>query len=226
MGDLRKNAQAAHADPAKGAEPAAADKELAEKGSYVMGMSIAKNIKGQGSDFDTEALCTGLKDRLAGAKARFSEEETQNVLNEFQKHMEAVMAKAGEAAAAEGKAFLAKNGKEEGVTTTKSGLQYKVLKKGDGATPKPEDTVRVHYHGTLIDGTVFDSSVERNEPAEFGVTQVIKGWTEALQLMTVGSKYKLFIPSDLAYGDRGAGGKIKPGAALVFEVELLGIVKQ
>ena len=121
------------------------------------------------------------------------------------------------------KTYLAENAKKEGVTTTESGLQYEVINSGKGAKPAPSDQVTVHYHGTLLDGTVFDSSVDRGEPASFGVTQVIKGWTEALQLMSIGDKWKLTIPSDLAYGDQGAGGMIGPGATLVFEVELLGI---
>lgn len=124
----------------------------------------------------------------------------------------------------QGTAFLAQNAEAEGVVTTASGLQYKVLQTGNGSTsPGPNDRVRVHYHGTLLDGTVFDSSVERGEPISFGLNQVIKGWTEGLQLMVVGQKNRLFIPSDLAYGDRGAGGKIGPGSTLIFDVELLGI---
>jgi FKBP-type peptidyl-prolyl cis-trans isomerase len=125
-----------------------------------------------------------------------------------------------------GNAFLEKNGAREGVTTTESGLQYEVLKEGTGAKPTATDKVRVHYHGTLIDGTVFDSSVDRGEPATFGVSQVIKGWTEALQLMPVGSKWKVFIPSELGYGERGAGGNIGPNEALIFEMELLEIIKE
>ena len=124
-----------------------------------------------------------------------------------------------------GENFLAENGKREGVVTTTSGLQYEIIKKGNGATPTANDKVRVHYHGTLIDGTVFDSSIDRGEPAEFGVSQVIKGWTEALQLMPVGSKWKLYIPYDLAYGDKEVSEEIKPYSTLIFEVELLDIVK-
>ncbi|MFM9053078.1 MAG: FKBP-type peptidyl-prolyl cis-trans isomerase, partial [Bacteroidota bacterium] len=127
---------------------------------------------------------------------------------------------------AESKKFLENNKKKNGVTTTASGLQYEVIKQGTGPKPTAEDTVRTHYHGTLIDGTVFDSSVERGEPAEFPVGAVIKGWTEALQLMPVGSKYRLYIPSDLAYGERSAGPKIGPGSTLIFDVELLEIVSK
>ena len=123
-----------------------------------------------------------------------------------------------------GRAFLEENKKKENVVALESGLQYEIITKGDGATPKATDSVRCHYHGTLLDGTVFDSSVQRGEPAVFGVNQVIKGWVEALQLMPVGSKWRLFIPSNLAYGEQGAGGSIEPNSTLIFEVELLGIV--
>lgn len=149
----------------------------------------------------------------------------------MRKYMEAEMKKAEENKIIygdnieKGENFLAENGKREGVVTTKSGLQYEIIKKGNGATPTANDKVRVHYHGTLIDGTVFDSSIDRGEPAEFGVSQVIKGWTEALQLMPVGSKWKLYIPYDLAYGDREVSEEIKPYSTLIFEVELLDIVK-
>ncbi|MDP6722423.1 MAG: FKBP-type peptidyl-prolyl cis-trans isomerase, partial [Pirellulaceae bacterium] len=129
----------------------------------------------------------------------------------------------GEKNKADGKAFLAKNGKKDGVITLASGLQYQVLKKGNGKRPTKADRVKTHYHGTLLDGTVFDSSVERKEPISFGVTGVIAGWTEALQLMQVGDKWRLFVPSDLAYAERGAGADIGPHATLIFEVELLGI---
>jgi len=150
-----------------------------------------------------------------------SYQEAQQVINTF---FEALQAKAGEAAIAAGKNFLAENAKRPEVVTLPSGLQYEILTKGTGNIAKASDTVKVHYHGTLIDGNVFDSSVNRGEPATFGVTQVISGWVEALQLMPVGSKWKLFIPSDLAYGAQGAGQAIGPHTTLIFEVELLDIV--
>ena len=150
-----------------------------------------------------------------------SYQEAQTIINEF---FQALQAKVSEAAKQAGTAFLAENAKREGVVTLESGLQYEVVTEGNGATPSAADQVKVHYHGSLIDGTVFDSSVQRGEPATFGVTQVISGWVEALQLMPVGSKWRLFIPSDLAYGAQGAGQHIAPYSTLVFEVELLEIV--
>jgi FKBP-type peptidyl-prolyl cis-trans isomerase FklB len=141
----------------------------------------------------------------------------------FQRCLATVQAEAAEKTKAENKDFLEKNGKKAGVKTTASGLQYEVIKEGTGAKPTDTTTVSVHYHGTLMDGTVFDSSVDRGTPASFKLNQVIKGWTEGIQLMSVGSKYKFWIPSDLAYGDMGSGGVIKPGALLIFEVELLGL---
>jgi FKBP-type peptidyl-prolyl cis-trans isomerase FklB len=138
--------------------------------------------------------------------------------------MVSAQAEAAVASKAEAKTFLEKNGKKEGVKTTASGLQYQVIKEGTGVKPTDSSMVSVNYHGTLMDGTVFDSSVERGQPAQFPLNQVIKGWTEGIKLMSVGSKYKFWIPADLAYGDQGAGGKIKPGALLIFEVELLKII--
>jgi FKBP-type peptidyl-prolyl cis-trans isomerase FklB len=196
-----------------------------QKAGYIIGGNIARQLKSQPVQLDTEAVVAGLRAGLAGDKAKFTQEETEKIMKEMQDLAMAGAKKAGEANATKGKEFLATNGKREGVTTTPSGLQYEVLKKGEGKKPTKEETVKVHYHGTLIDGKVFDSSVQRGEPAEFGVGQVIPGWTEALQLMPVGSKWKLFIPSEIAYGDRGAGGDIGPGATLIFEVELLDIVK-
>ena len=199
------------------------------KAAYVIGCNIARNIKRDIADIDVTALVAGLQDVLSGKTPAIADADAMKVMEEFQKEMQAKQEKAageaGEKNAKAGDEFLAKNGKREGVTTTASGLQYEVIKKGDGAKPKATETVKVHYHGTLIDGTVFDSSVKRGEPATFGVNQVIPGWVEALQLMPVGSKWKLFIPSKLAYGERGAGNDIGPNSALVFEVELLGIEK-
>lgn len=193
-----------------------------EKFSYAIGVNIAQNLQQQGIDaLDADALAKGLADHLAGG-SKISDQEMQMIIqSEMQKAQQSKHSKNVD----EGKAFLAANAKRPGVTVLPSGLQYEVIKAGTGSKPAPSDKVKVHYHGTLIDGTVFDSSVERGQPAEFGVTQVIQGWVEGLQLMPVGSKWKLFIPYDLAYGERGAGGAIGPYAALVFEVELLEIVK-
>jgi len=192
-----------------------------EKVSYSLGVNMASSVKSQGLEsIDANAVAKAFNDVFEGKDLDISEEESMSILQEFFGKIQAEKsAKANEA----GKTYLAENAKKEGVTTTESGLQYEVINSGKGAKPNPSDQVTVHYHGTLLDGTVFDSSVDRGEPATFGVTQVIKGWTEALQLMSIGDKWKLTIPSDLAYGDQGAGGMIGPGATLVFEVELLGI---
>ncbi|MGB4414365.1 MAG: FKBP-type peptidyl-prolyl cis-trans isomerase [Paludibacter sp.] len=193
-----------------------------EKVSYALGLSLGNNLLSSGIDhIDYVKLAKGIQDVLEHNKPEISYQEAQTVINEF---FEAVQAKASEGAIKAGKDFLAENGKRPEVVTLASGLQYEVLTEGKGAKPKASDKVKVHYHGTLIDGTVFDSSVNRGEPAIFGTTQVISGWVEALQLMPVGSKWKLFIPSDLAYGAQGAGQAIGPHTTLVFEVELLAIV--
>lgn len=201
--------------------------------SYSIGVNIGGNLKRQEMDIDAKALVAGISDAIAG-KTVLSEAEMREVMTAFQQEMETKMA-AKENAREEqnakvapenlkkGEEFLAANAKKEGVTTTASGLQYKVLKSGGGKTPKATDTVKTHYHGTLIDGTVFDSSVERGEPVSFPVNRVIPGWTEALQLMKEGDKWQLTIPSKLAYGERGAGDKIGPNCTLVFEVELLSV---
>jgi FKBP-type peptidyl-prolyl cis-trans isomerase FklB len=204
-----------------------------EKFSYALGMNIgtglAGNLKKQSVEFDPNLVSQGLKDTLAGAKPRMTEAEAQAVLTEVQNELKKqAQEKAQQAAASnktEGDAFLAANKAKEGVVTLPSGLQYKILTAGTGPKPAATDSVVCNYRGTLINGTEFDSSYKRGQPATFGVGQVIKGWTEALQLMPVGSKWQLVIPGNLAYGERGAaGGEIGPNAALIFEVELLSIV--
>ena len=201
----------------------------ASPASYIIGTNIASNLKSQGADVNLESLVAGLTDVLKGTGSKIAPAEAQEIMTKFQDEMKAKTdAKAGESGKkniTEGKAFLEKNSKVEGVKTTASGLQYSVMKEGTGEKPKSTETVKVHYHGTLLDGTVFDSSVQRTEPATFPLDGVIKGWTEGLQLMPVGSKYKFVLPSELAYGERGAGGDIGPNAVLTFEVELLEIVK-
>lgn len=192
-----------------------------EKVSYSLGVNVATGVKAQGLDtIDANAVAKAFKDVFAGNDLDISEEESMQVLQDyFGKLAAEKSAQAGEA----GSVYLTENGAKEGVITTESGLQYEVMTEGSGAKPTADDQVTVHYHGMLTDGTVFDSSVDRGEPAQFGVTQVIPGWVEALQLMSVGDKWKLTIPSELAYGDKGAGGLIGPGETLVFEVELIGI---
>ncbi len=193
-----------------------------DKISYALGLSLGNNLISSGiSTLNYTKLAKGIQDVLEQNQPEISYQEAQNVINDF---FQQLQEKVSEKAISEGKAFLAENGKRAEVKTTASGLQYEVMTEGNGAIPKASDQVKVHYHGTLIDGTVFDSSVRRGEPATFGVTQVIQGWVEALQLMPVGSKWKLFIPSNLAYGAQGAGQHIGPHTTLVFEVELLDIV--
>ena len=193
-----------------------------EKVSYALGLSLGNNLLGSGvTALDYAKLAKGIQDVMEQKDPEISYQEAQTIINEF---FQALQAKVSEAAKQAGTAFLAENAKRESVVTLESGLQYEVVTEGNGATPSAADQVKVHYHGSLIDGTVFDSSVQRGEPATFGVTQVISGWVEALQLMPVGSKWRLFIPSDLAYGAQGAGQHIAPYSTLVFEVELLEIV--
>jgi FKBP-type peptidyl-prolyl cis-trans isomerase FklB len=200
-------------------------KDQKDKVSYSIGIDIGTTLKRQLIDVNADLLSKGIKDGLSGEKPLLNDEEVKATMSVFQKDMMAKQAAAkkatGEKNAAEGTKFLAANKAKEGVKTTASGLQYKVLKEGSGPTPKAADTVKVNYRGTTIDGTEFDSSYKRGQPATFPVNRVIKGWTEALQLMKPGSKYQLVIPADLAYGERGAGSDIGPNAALIFEVELL-----
>ena len=199
-----------------------------QKTSYAIGVNIGSNLKEQDLDLDAKALAAGITDGLSG-KPAMTEEEVHATLMQFQKEMMAKMqakekVEAGKNLKA-GEAFLAENAKKPGVKTTPSGLQYKILKEGDGPMPKKTDTVKVNYKGTLIDGTVFDSSYDRGEPVTFQVDGVIPGWTEALQMMKVGSKWQLFIPAKLAYGEHSPSPKIGPNSTLVFEVELLDIEK-
>ena len=201
-------------------------KDPKQRASYSIGANLGANFKRQDVDIDTKALAAGIADAIAG-KTQLTDAEMRETLNAFQKQamskMEAKQKVDGEKNVKEGEVFLAANGKKDGVKALPSGLQYKVIKTGAGKSPKATDTVKVHYHGTLTDGTVFDSSVERGEPATFPVNGVIPGWIEALQLMKEGDKWQLVIPPKLAYGERGAGGKIGPNSVLVFDVELLSI---
>ncbi|MFH1731712.1 MAG: FKBP-type peptidyl-prolyl cis-trans isomerase [Planctomycetota bacterium] len=220
------------ADSATGkTAPAAPEmKTLDQKFSYVVGMNMGGSLKSLGVKIDVGALMRGLADGLSGRKPALTEAEATGVMSDVR---ERIMQRAkedvekgkdvGKKNLEAGAAFLAANAKRKGVTTTKSGLQYVVIKEGAGPKPTANDAVRVHYRGTLIDGTEFDSSYKRGKPATFPVGGVIPGWTEALQLMNVGAKCRLFIPGELAYGARGAGPTIGPNAVLIFEVELLGI---
>ena len=188
------------------------------------------NFKGSGiNELNVQDFANGVAAVYDGVQPEMTYEEAKQTVQEFftkmQEEMEAEAAKAGEANKQIGEAFLSENAKREGIKVTESGLQYEVLTEGNGATPAASDKVEVHYTGKLIDGTVFDSSVERGVPAMFGVTQVIPGWVEALQLMKEGDKWRLYIPSDLAYGSQGAGGIIGPNSTLIFDVELLRVIK-
>ncbi|MBI1337117.1 MAG: FKBP-type peptidyl-prolyl cis-trans isomerase [Phycisphaera sp.] len=219
-------ADTAQTDAAQPAPAPNADFPTAkEKVSYAIGLNIGMNMAQQGmTGLDADAIAKGIKDMLAGGKPRLSPEDIQAAMLDYQTQMQQEMAAQGEANKQKGQAFLAENGKREGVKTTATGLQYEVIKEGEGPMPKPTDTVRVNYRGTLVNGEEFDSSYARGEPIEFPVGGVIAGWSEALQLMKVGSKYKLYIPSDLAYGAQQRGPKITPNSTLVFEVELLDIL--
>lgn len=199
-------------------------KDPKQRLSYAIGTQMGTNMKEQGVEVDPKALAAGLADALAG-KPGMTDTEIGEAMTLLRQQMLAKMQQAAEKNTKAGQEFLAANAKKEGVKTTASGLQYKVLKSGSGKSPGREDTVNVHYHGTLIDGSVFDSSVERGEPVSFPVDQVIPGWTEALQLMKEGDKWQIFIPSNLAYGEAGSPPKIGPNSALVFDVELLSIEK-
>jgi FKBP-type peptidyl-prolyl cis-trans isomerase FklB len=201
-------------------------KDTKEKASYSIGVSIGKNFKTQGADLNLEIVLQGMKDAVEGKKTLMTDQEIQETMMSFSSQMRAKVQEkqkeAGEKNRKEGEAFLAENKKKDGVKTTPSGLQYKVITQGTGPKPATNDTVVTHYRGTLIDGTEFDSSYKRGEPATFPVTGVIKGWTEALQLMPVGSKWQLFIPSEIAYGPSGRP-SIPPSSTLLFDLELISI---
>ena len=198
-----------------------------QKDSYALGINIGRSLKKQKVDLDTASVMRGIKDALAGSPSLLTDAEIDAGLKQLaaqaQKVQDAEQAKAGEANMKEGQEFLAANKTKDGVVTLPSGLQYKILTTGTGAKPTASDTVVCNYRGTFINGTEFDSSYKRGQPASFPVGGVIKGWTEALQLMPVGSKWQLFVPPDLAYGERGAGGAIGPNQTLVFDVELISI---
>lgn len=192
-----------------------------DKLSYALGMSMASSLVNSGlNQIDTDSFMKAFVAIINNGAAEMSPQEANQYIQEFLAKRQAEML--GENLRI-GREFLEENKKKPGVVTLPSGLQYEVLKEGDGPKPKANEKVRCHYHGTLINGKVFDSSVEKGQPAVFGVNQVIKGWVEALQLMSVGSKWKLYIPSELAYGSQGAGSSIEPNSTLIFDVELLGI---
>jgi len=225
--------------PAADEKPAATDQKPAmsekEKVSYGIGMNIGSNLKRSGFEVDADVLAGAIKDVMAGRETKLTEQQARETLMAYQREMAAKrqeeQKKTAETNRKAGEAFLEANKKKEGVKThtvtladgTTAEFQYKVLKEGDGAIPKSNDTVTVNYRGTLINGTEFDSSIKRGQPAEFAVNRVIRGWTEALQMMKTGSKWELYIPSTLAYGDMPSGPIIEPGSTLIFEVELLGI---
>ena len=196
-----------------------------DKLSYALGIGIGSQLAGMGAkELNIDDFAQAIKDVISGSELKVDNAEAQTLVQNFFQEQEAkqqaVAAEAGKAAKAAGEAFLAENGKKDGVVTLPSGLQYQVLKEGNGKKPSATDQVVCHYEGTLIDGTVFDSSYQRNQPATFGLNQVIPGWTEGVQLMQEGAKYRFFIPYNLAYGEHGAGAQIPPFAALVFDVEL------
>jgi FKBP-type peptidyl-prolyl cis-trans isomerase FklB len=203
-------------------------KNETDKISYALGMNIGESLVQVPVELNPDILAQAIKDLLAGNPPALPEDDYVAVMKAFQSKMQATEKEASKGAAienaAEEKAFMEENKSAAGVVTTSSGLQYIVLKEGSGKVPGAEDTVKVHYAGALLDGTEFDSSIKRGQPAEFGVGQVIKGWTEALQLMKVGSKLRLFVPSKLAYGERGAGQVIGPCSMLIFDVELIDII--
>ncbi|WP_337582120.1 FKBP-type peptidyl-prolyl cis-trans isomerase [Prevotella pectinovora] len=200
-----------------------------DKVSYALGLGIGQQLAQMGaSDLNIDDFADAIKDVINGNELKVPHKDAQTIVQEYFRQQEerinAIRAEQGKAAKAEGEKFLAENGKKEGVVTLKSGLQYEVLREGNGKKPKTTDQVKCHYEGTLINGQVFDSSYKRNEPAVFPLNQVIPGWTEGLQLMQEGAKYRFYIPYILAYGESGAGGSIPPFATLIFDVELLEVI--
>ena len=200
-----------------------------DKASYALGIGIGRQLAQMGAEgLNIDDFAQAIKDVIAGKKLQVSDAEAQTIVQEFfaeqEKKQRAAAAEKHKEAKAAGEKYLAENAQKDGVITTPSGLQYKVLKEGNGKQPKATDKVRCHYEGMLIDGTLFDSSIQRGEPAVFGLNQVIAGWTEGLQLMKEGGKYRFFIPYHLGYGERGAGASIPPFATLVFDVELIQVV--
>jgi FKBP-type peptidyl-prolyl cis-trans isomerase FklB len=209
------------------AEPTAALKDQKDRISYSIGANIGSSVKlqtqQQGLQLSPDLVAAGLKDALIGGKTLLTEQEVKDTLMALQRDLMSKQSEMGEKNKKAGEAFLAQNKNKPGVKSLPSGLQYQVLKEGKGSKPKASDTVKANYKGTLIGGTEFDNSEKRGEPATFALTNVIPGWTEALQQMPVGSKWRLFIPSDLAYAERGAGNLIGPNSTLIFDVELLGV---
>jgi len=208
-----------------GEQPELTDRK--DKESYSLGYQFGRNLKFQGVDIDIDVYTSGIRDALNGKEPRMTPEEIRATISGLQQRVNVARQEALKAQAeknlSEGKDFLAQNGKNEGVNTLSSGLQYKVLTEGSGKTPQKTDSVTVHYRGTLIDGTEFDSSISRDRPQTFRVDGVIAGWTEALQLMKAGAKWQLFIPPELAYGERGMPPRIPPNSTLIFEVELIAV---
>jgi FKBP-type peptidyl-prolyl cis-trans isomerase FklB len=202
-------------------------KDQKDKESYSLGYQFGQNLKNQGVDINLDIYTSGIRDALGGKDSLMSQEEIRATIGELQKRVMAARQKElkeeAEKNLAESKAFLEENKKKDGIKTLPSGLQYKILTEGSGKTPKATDTVTVHYRGTLINGTEFDSSYKRGQPVTFQVNGVIRGWNEALQLMKGGSKWQLFIPPELAYGERAAGPQIPPNSTLIFEVELISV---
>ena len=227
QGAPAKPGTTAGSTPAASSAPSSTLQTDKEKASYALGMNVGQSMKRDALDLDPNLVAQGLKDALSGSKTLMTEAEAQEAFSKLRSEViakkQAEMQQAGAANKKAGEEFLAANKTKQGIVTLPDGLQYKILKEGTGPKPKATDTVSVNYRGTLLDGTEFDSSYKRGQPETLGVGQVIKGWTEALQLMPVGSKWQLFIPSELAYGANGAGNTIGPDSALIFEVELLSI---